>query len=48
MWGGGGGVYLITQHLFIVVLYVFIQRNKEGICSVAFSTFEAADACLPV
>jgi len=27
---------------------IVFDRNKEGICSVAFSAFEAADACLPV
>ncbi|KAJ7388734.1 HIV Tat-specific factor 1 [Desmophyllum pertusum] len=27
---------------------IVFDRNKEGICSVAFSTFEAAEACLPV
>lgn len=27
---------------------IVFDRNKEGICSVAFTTFEAADACLPV
>ncbi|XP_078374970.1 17S U2 SnRNP complex component HTATSF1-like isoform X2 [Oculina patagonica] len=27
---------------------IVFDRNIEGICSVAFSTFEAADACLPV
>lgn len=24
------------------------QRNKEGVCSVAFATFEGAETCLPV
>lgn len=27
---------------------IVFDRNKEGICSVAFTAFEAADACLPV
>lgn len=27
---------------------IVFDRNKEGVCSVAFATFEAADACLPV
>jgi len=27
---------------------IVFDRNKEGVCSLAFATFEAADACLPV
>ena len=30
------------------MLFLSLQRTKEGVCSVAFSAFEAADACLPV
>lgn len=29
-------------------LFDYFQRNEEGVCSVAFSAFEAADACLSV
>lgn len=27
---------------------IVFDRNKEGVCSVAFATFDGAEACLPV